>query len=421
MVSIVSSYIMTNIEFLFYYIVAINLVGIKKKKHFVKFYTSTMSIFIAISGKILPDWSVNIASILIVIVLIHLLFGLTFQKTIYVYFTTSILIITSQIISLLPILLLNSNLEKTFIMGLLSQALTFGILMLILRKFPLKYLRYFLEYKNKLFDTLMLVIFAILIMFVMMWNRNLNVFLDNYALLVIISFFIIMINLIIMNNGFKNQNVHNELEVNLQYIPIVEKLMDDIKGRQHEHNNHMQAIHMFVLAEDNIETIRNEITQYIDDYHSQINFEEFLKLENKVLAGFLYSKKMKADDHKIEMVIKVSSSHLDINIPNYTCIEMIGILLDNAIESTNDGGRIALIVDSNDQYTMITVKNSHEHVDQNSLQSFFGKGYSTKGSSRGYGLTRLQQLIKTLNGELEFYNEKRPENFVVFKIVIPSD
>ena len=418
--SIIGSYIMTNIEFLFYFIVSTNLVGIKKKGKIAYFYMFIMSIFIAVSGKVLPDWIVNIVSILIVIVLIQLLFELKFQKTIYVYFVTSILIIISQFLSLLPMILINSNLEKSFLVAIMSQLSTLGLLMLILKIFPIKYLKYFIEYKNKLFDTLMLGIFIVLIIFVILWNGNLNIFKDHYSILMIISFFTIMINIIIMNNGFKNQKIHNELKINLQYMPIVEKLMDDIKGRQHEHNNHMQAIHMFILAEDNIELIRKEITQYIDDYHSQIDFEEFLKLENKLLSGFLYSKKMKADEHKIKMVIKVSTSHLNTNISNYTWIEMIGILLDNAIESTDNGARVEVIVESNDQYSVITVKNSHKYVDQNSLRSFLGKGYSTKEKSRGYGLARLQQLINSLNGELEFYNEKRPENFVVFKIVIPS-
>jgi hypothetical protein len=57
-------------------------------------------------------------------------------------------------------------------------------------------------------------------------------------------YLIVFINFVIVRNGFKNQLKEQELKIYKTYLPVIEQLMNDIRARQHELDNHLQALRM---------------------------------------------------------------------------------------------------------------------------------------------------------------------------------
>lgn len=61
---------------------------------------------------------------------------------------------------------------------------------------------------------------------------------------------------------------------------------------------------------------------------------DLLKINLSVVAGFVYSKITEAQKNQKELVVQVASRDLKSRMPEYELIRIIGILIDNALEST---------------------------------------------------------------------------------------
>lgn len=61
---------------------------------------------------------------------------------------------------------------------------------------------------------------------------------------------------------------------------------------------------------------------------------DLLKINLSVVAGFVYSKITEAQKDQKELVVQVASRDLKSRMPEYELIRIIGILIDNVLEST---------------------------------------------------------------------------------------
>ena len=90
---------------------------------------------------------------------------------------------------------------------------------------------------------------------------------------------------------------------------------------------------------------------------------DLLKINLSVVAGFVYSKIMEAQKDQKELVVQVASRDLKSRMPEYELIRIIGILIDNALESTAPFGTAYLYLDSRQNQIEIRTKNKAEPRD----------------------------------------------------------
>jgi sensor histidine kinase regulating citrate/malate metabolism len=147
---------------------------------------------------------------------------------------------------------------------------------------------------------------------------------------------------------------------------------------------------------------------------------ELLELENAVVAGFLYSKIIEAESNHINIELDIRSVKLSEVIMDSQWVEVLGILLDNAIEASNTEDYVYLSMEY-EASNMITVKNHHKHLKKDAIDKCFEKGFSTKAKNRGIGLYNLKKTVQGCNGRIEAFNEVIEDlNYVVFRVIIPS-
>ena len=72
---------------------------------------------------------------------------------------------------------------------------------------------------------------------------------------------------------------------------------------------------------------------------------DIIKMENKILAAFLYSKYWDAKDKNVE--IKFDIKHTVSNNVYKECVlvEIFGVLIDNAVEATLEYGKSKYVTD----------------------------------------------------------------------------
>jgi len=214
-----------------------------------------------------------------------------------------------------------------------------------------------------------------------------------------------------------------ELKMYQLYIHPLEELVKEIRIKQHEFDNHINAILNIHLTIDNYDELVKAQSDYIESAvkNSERKYLPLLKISDKVLAGFLYSKLVNAPKdvetrlyiRNLEIISPLSESHL---------IEIIGTLVDNAYEACDSKYcHVNIYLDSQDDHIVFEIENQYPCLKLGELGKFFERGYTTKAvdGSRGYGLYHAKKLVEQFGGEITVGSVNVEEqNYISFKVVI---
>lgn len=325
-----------------------------------------------------------------------------------------------QVVTLLILEIFKINEILDFKGGLIGQSLVLAIILLINKYVKLDLLFKYVYKENKLFKYLILNMFVILFSILVYRYIEMEGLLRDTLIISIISIGLLFVNLVLIKNGLKNEYEEKMLVAYEKYLPIVEELMGTIKAKQHEFDNHIQALNMIALTSKDYESIVNSMKSYIKDLELTTD-KDLLNLENKILAGFLYEKTKKAKDANINFQIIIENYLFKTALRDYELIEVLGTLINNAFETGIEDNKVILFLKKDEDMNVIEIKNKHPYLDSITISKIFKLGYSTKTTSdHGYGLPNLKKTIKKHNGTIDILNEAIDgDNYVVFRVLIP--
>lgn len=215
-----------------------------------------------------------------------------------------------------------------------------------------------------------------------------------------------------------------ELELQKVYGGVYEKLIADVRQRQHDFKNQLGAIysmHLVATSLDELVCMQNEYGNTIQ-YDSK--FDAILtNCDNPILAGYLYHRCLSCEDNGILVDYNIHIEQAQSGFPLHELIEVLGILIDNACESVSseqkDDMRIKLECVEDEHTIMLCVSNPSRYISYSEIEKMFVKGFSTKGENRGIGLTRVLELSKKYDSELKVSNVVYDEhNWIEFAMKI---
>ena len=194
-----------------------------------------------------------------------------------------------------------------------------------------------------------------------------------------------------------------ELRLYKMYVQPLEGLVSEIRSKQHEFDNHLNAILNMHLTIDNYEDLVKAQSEYILDAARENETRQYislLKISDKVLAGFLYSKIMRAPEY-IKVEVEVRSLQIISAISEHDVISIVGTLVDNAFEAcTPEDHVVKIVIDSQDDQLVFQIMNQAKGLSLSQIGRFFEKGYTTKTNGRGLGLYQAKLLAKQYKGEI---------------------
>ena len=221
-----------------------------------------------------------------------------------------------------------------------------------------------------------------------------------------------------------------EIMLYKMYTKPLEELIREIRARQHEFDNHLNAILNMHLTVDNYDDLVRAQSDYIfgvvDDKRNSCI--PLLKISDKILAGFLYTKMVSAAK-PVEFEAEIGTGMIVTNTPENELIEVAGTLIDNAVDACDENNKkIKLYISSmgadtkttDDDKFVFEVSNEHPVIPMNQMQHFFDKGWSTKtgkSNSRGFGLYNAKRIVMQHKGEITVENKEIDgRNYIVFRI-----
>lgn len=197
-----------------------------------------------------------------------------------------------------------------------------------------------------------------------------------------------------------------ELELHNTYGKIYSGLIDSVRSNQHAFNNHLAAIKA-MLYKVSDEDARDEIEKYVSEVFKDNRYSVLLSNSNSIFTGFLYYKFTEAEKKGLSVDYDVNVDSLKSVIPIHKLVEITGILIDNAVEAALScgGKKITCRVNEYCDSIHIFVMNPYPLVSRDEIKNYVKKGYSTKGTGRGLGLSDAVNILFQYNQALNLKSE----------------
>ena len=195
-----------------------------------------------------------------------------------------------------------------------------------------------------------------------------------------------------------------ELKIYKLYIKPLEELTKDIRAKQHEFDNHMNAILNMHVVIDNYDELVKAQSSYAKEIYEVKGRSNpaLLRISDKILAGFLYSKIISAPAF-LDVDIQVLNQQIITSVSEHSLVEIIGTLVDNAFEAcTEELKDVDMLLDAKDDKLIFAIKNKVRDVTMGEISLFFEKGFTTKKNKEGHGLGLYQanQIAQHYGGNI---------------------
>lgn len=258
---------------------------------------------------------------------------------------------------------------------------------------------------NEKIIILSLIIFIISVIFCLVnYRGEKGLSVAYYIILAISATLIIVAGIDIGRHKLKARQIESELQVHKLYEKSFQSLIEDICARQHEFDNHINTIYSQHYLHHTYDALVEAQKKYCKDIVQANSFNKLLSKGNPVILGFLYGKFSEAEKLGIDVEYKVKIGNVESNVPIYKVIEILGNLLNNAIEAlgrTSDFNKLKVIMMENQYEITIDVSNECSGITYEQVQNFFKKGYSKKKGNHGYGLYNVSKICEEYNLVLE--------------------
>lgn len=238
---------------------------------------------------------------------------------------------------------------------------------------------------------------------------------------------LVLVMVLWMSSEMEKEEKQEELKMYELYTKTFEDLITAIRIKQHEFNNHINAIKCLPYTTKNAKELIAEQNRYCDAVLKDTEIVKLLKLESSpILCGFLYSKLIFAQSLDIHVIYEVDPINVERYVTIHHFIEMTGILFDNAVEALvkdkrveNNSGKIILRLSSYENTKLLLeVANISRIYTNEEIEEFFVTGKSSKGANRGVGLSRVKLLIQKYKADLHAANQQYyGENYLSFRII----
>jgi|GEM_PF-338900 len=359
--------------------------------------------------------------LLSMLVLNSLFFKLT---NVEVLFTTILAFVLWILIRMFSVVAVGVFMESDlFFYSYLYRMLTVLLTLILYYKLPVVLLNSYIIRKST-FAKIMLVNTLIAILLIVIYaNFDTEMLLKNILYIAIVFSFVILFNVWIVyeqNNSVKREKRIDAIE---HYLPVIDELVSEVRTRQHEFNNKLLAITSIVETANDLTTAKEQIQVYTQNVVMTNHLKEVLLSDSKVIAGFLYTKMKLAEAKKIHMKTEIHTNFQQLKIEEYEIVEVLGILLDNAIEACQPHDEIHIAIDRIEEKIEIRVSNPYAFISNAMFMEMFDKGYTTKNvqsKSRGFGLYNVKQIVLQSGGKLITSNtEVDGRNYVTIGVQLP--
>ena len=183
------------------------------------------------------------------------------------------------------------------------------------------------------------------------------------------------------------------------YGKILSSHVEKIKN-QKEDKDSLEAMErasgVIVNAIENIENTLSEMSNYSQDFKLNIKEEDLNELVTNTVDFALPSFKQKG----VGLSLEIKCRDIRANIDKHKIYQVLLNLLKNALEATNEGKNVYVVLDKIEDEAIIKIKDEGHGISEDILPKIYRAYFSTKEDGTGIGLTFSRKIIEKHDGEL---------------------
>ena len=334
----------------------------------------------------------NLSMLMYVLIFIYIIaeFGENIKSSVVANLIYVVVLSVAQLVGFLILTLLHLEFLKDSLSAIFINSIAFSVLLLIRKQ--LHSLYKFAAKKSFMVFMAFLVAFSVTIVGIIQYKKEMETSVGQFMMLLLVGSLICILVYSWQSEKENKSKVERELQMHKMYDNSFAGLIATMRKKQHEFHNHLQAIVGMHYTFKTYEELVKEQQKYVGTLLYENKFYGLLSSNWPVLAGFLYSKFLEADAKGIGIKYTLGVELEMCRIPEFVMIEILGILLDNAIEAVekieNPMTYVRLV---KEESFSIQVANTIEDLTYGSVIKFFDEGYSSKKGHQGLGLHKIAE------------------------------
>ena len=387
-------------------------------------YIIITAITILVTRFIIPNPINVIFNYLIMIIVCHYNFNVSFLKSIMCILVSAVIYALAGMLIANPYLTLlnitSEQLELVPIYRLLYLFTVYFIVFLIAIIIKNKNLKLNLlediDTKNKIiiFSNLLLglVTLGIQAIITFYYTDVLPILITFLSFLLLLAYF--SISIFSLTRVMKLTQTTRKLESAEEYNNTLRILHDNVRGFKHDFDNIVTTIGGYIRTDD-MEGLKKYYLQLEDDCQ-RVNNLYILNpdvVNNDGIYNLLTKKYYEAESKDIKVNITFLLDLSTLNMKIYEFARILGILLDNAIEASSESEEKIINLDfrndTKNSRQLIKIENTYK--DKNvDTEKIFEKGVSGKENHSGIGLWEVRKIVKKSNN-VNLFTSKNDKYF----------
>lgn len=245
---------------------------------------------------------------------------------------------------------------------------------------------------------------------------------DLVLYIILLSIVLIFANMELIINQRKLFKQKRSLKAYRKYVPVINNLIIEVRNKQKKHFEDLKHIEEIVEENDEYDKLCKALDSYSDKLIAENVSSRLLKINYKLLSGVLFTMIHKAYEHNITLNVILTAVNFTTKLYEYQLVELVEILVDNAIEATPIGGNCYLTLGALNDKIKVKTSNPGPIATPEYIHTIFKEGYTSKNNQlreHGIGLSKLRKSINDNNGEIIVNNEIIDKiQHICFEIII---
>lgn len=319
-----------------------------------------------------------------------------------------------ELLCLFPFLFMCDGRWTDSVLKLFAALASVVLCFVLVKKLPILYLKKWCKKKEIWY--IAVVIFSLVLIMTKIIDYNMTLELElAYYIYIVVGLLIVWVL------SFRLMKYRYEEKLRKKYFAAFESVIDQIRSRHHKFQNHLDAVYSLHNLYDEYEVLVNEQRKYLQKLTDYEMPTEVMVLQNPILIAHVYEKLTEAQELGLRIRMKLKCSMEKCGVDDIHMVEILGTLLDNAIQDMKQTGQREFLVFEveKEDGIIIRVANPHEEMKNAQIRQMFERGYSTKGKDRGIGLYHVKQLVRKYKLQLLVENRIiEQHNYICFSVMI---